>query len=639
MEKEFKYFIEQFADLKILRYELTDFEQFSLEEKLFIYYLSNAAISGRDILWDQNYKHNLVIRKKLEKIYLDYKGDRGSDEFKAFEIYLKRILFANGIHHHYSMDKIMPDFTVDFLNTLLNDCNIQLDEEVKESIFNKDKDNKRVVLDSDKDLIADSANNFYQDVNQLEVEKFYASIDRGDNQRPISVGLNSQLVKEDGEIKEKVWRVGGMYSNAIEQIVFNLEQACKYARTEHQKLVIELLVKYYKTGDLKCFDDYSIEWIKEVDSPIDFINGFIEVYGDSLAYKGSWESIVDYTDVEGTKRADIMSSNAQWFEDNSPVKKEFKKEKVAGVSAKVVNVAVLAGDCYPYTPIGINLPNAEWIRADYGSKSVTIENIMMAYYQSSLTSGMLDEFAYSEEEIERARKWGFLGGGLHTDLHECLGHGSGKLLEGVGQDALKNYHSTIEEARADLFALYYIMDDKLIELGIVPDMDVAKSEYDSYIRNGLMVQLTRIEKGNVLEESHMRNRQIIAKWVYEKGLSDNIIEKKQKDGKTYFVVNDYNALRNLFAELLAEVQRMKSEGDFEAAKSLVEDYGVTFDIELHEEVLIRFKKLNIAPYAGFLNPKYKLLKDGDTIKDVELDYEEDFMSQMLRYGKDFSFLD
>lgn len=639
MEKEFKYFIEQFADLKILRYDLSDFDKFSLEEKLFIYYLSQAAISGRDILWDQNYKHNLAIRKAFELIHTKYSGDRDSKDFEAFEVYLKRILFANGIHHHYSMDKIMPTFSKDYLNTLLVSCDLQLEDEIKDVIFSETTDKKRVVLDSNMDIIADSANNFYQGLEQQEVEAYYTLKDRGDVQKPISVGLNSQLVKENGIVVEKVWRVGGMYSKAIEQIVIFLEKAIEFARTEQQKLVISLLVEYYKTGDLKIFDDYSIEWIKEVDSPIDFINGFIEVYGDSLAYKGSWESIVDYIDLEGTKRAKIMSSNAQWFEDNSPVNKEFKKTKVAGVSAKVVNVAVLAGDCYPYTPIGINLPNAEWIRADYGSKSVTIENIMKAYHQSSLSSGMLEEFAYSNEEILRAREWGFLGGGLHTDLHECLGHGSGKLLDGVGQDALKNYHSTIEEARADLFALYYIMDKKLIQLGIVPHIDVAKSEYDSYIRGGLMVQLTRIEKGNVLEESHMRNRQIIAKWAYEKGESNNVIEKKIKDGKTYFVVNDYSALRDIFADLLAEVQRMKSEGDLEAAKALVEDYGVTFDTDLHEEVLKRFKKLNIAPYAGFLNPKYELVKEGDIIKDVEVCYKETFLEQMFRYGKDYSFLD
>lgn len=638
MEKEFEYFIEQFADLKILRYKLNDFEKFSLDEKIFMYYLSQAAISGRDILWDQNYKHNLKIRRLLENLYKSFSGNRSTNDFKLFEEYFKRILFSNGIHHHYSMDKIMPKFSKQYLVSILSDSNITCNEELFEAIFDKNLDNKRVVLDSTKDIIADSANNFYKNLTQEEVENYYSKKDKGDDKRPLSIGLNSQLVKENDEIVENVWKIGGMYSKAIEKIVYFLEKAKEYAVNPQQKKVIELLVSYYRTGDLKTFDEYSIEWISEINSPIDFINGFIEVYGDSLAYKGSWESIVNYTDVEATKRAVLMSDNAQWFEDNSPVDKAFKKDKVSGVSAKVVNMAILAGDCYPYTPIGINLPNAEWIRAEHGSKSVTVDNIMQAYHMSSLESGMLDEFSYSKEEIERAKEWGFLGGCLHTDLHECLGHGSGKLLDGVGQDALKNYHSTIEEARADLFALYYIMDEKLIELGIVPSIEVAKSEYDSYIRGGLVVQLTRIEKGAVLEESHMRNRQIIAKWAYEKGYENKVIEKKIRDGKTFFIVNDYKALRGIFADLLREVQRIKSEGDFEAGKALVEDYGVTFDTEMHEEILERFKKLNLAPYAGFLNPKYELVKEDNKIIDVKLIYSESFTEQMLRYGSEYSFL-
>lgn len=638
MEKEFEYFIEQFADLKVLRYRLNDFEKFSLDEKIFMYYLSQAAISGRDILWDQNYKHNLKIRKLLENLYKSFSGDRSTNDFKLFEEYFKRVLFSNGIHHHYSMDKFMPKFSKEYLDSILLDTNITCDEQIIEAIFDKDLDNKRVVLDSAKDIIANSANNFYKNLTQEEVETYYSKKDRGDDKRPLSIGLNSQLVKENDKIVENVWKIGGMYTKAIEKIVYFLEKAKEYAVNPQQKKVIELLVSYYRTGDLKTFDEYSIEWISEINSPIDFINGFIEVYGDSLAYKGSWESIVNYTDIEATKRAVLMSDNAQWFEDNSPVDKAFKKDKVSGVSAKVVNMAILAGDCYPYTPIGINLPNAEWIRAEHGSKSVTVDNIMQAYHMSSLESGMLDEFSYSKEEIERAKEWGFLGGCLHTDLHECLGHGSGKLLDGVGQDALKNYHSTIEEARADLFALYYIMDEKLIELGIVPSIEVAKSEYDSYIRGGLVVQLTRIEKGAVLEESHMRNRQIIAKWAYEKGYENKVIEKKIRDGKTFFIVNDYKALRGIFADLLREVQRIKSEGDFEAGKALVEDYGVTFDTEMHEEILERFKKLNLAPYAGFLNPKYELIKEDNKIVDVKLIYSESFTEQMLRYGSEYSFL-
>lgn len=638
MENEFEYFVEQFADIKILRYKVNGFEEFSLDEKLFVYYLSQAALSGRDIIWDQNYRHNIKIRTLLEKIYLLFRGDRDTPDFKAFEVYFKRILFSNGIHHHYSMDKIMPTFSKDYLESMLAGTGLRFAKEIKDAIFNPDRDNKRVVLDSDKDMIAESANNFYENLTQKEVEDYYAAKDKGDENRPLSVGLNSQLYKSKAYIYEDVWKLGGMYSKPIKQIIFWLEKAKAHSCNDHQKKVIELLVDYYKTGDLKIFDDYSIEWLKEVNSPIDFINGFIEVYGDALAYKGTWESIVDYTDHEATKRASLMSDSAQWFEDNSPVDKAFKKEKVSGVSAKVVNVAILAGDCYPSTPIGINLPNAEWIRAEHGSKSVTIENIMQAYHMSSLESGMIEEFAYSEEEIKRAKDWGFLGGCLHTDLHECLGHGSGKLLDGVRQDALKNYGSTIEEARADLFALYYIMDEKLMQLGILDNEDVAKSEYDAYIRNGLMVQLTRIEKGSVLEESHMRNRQIIASWAYEKGLAANVIEKKRRDGKTFFVINDYKALREIFSDLLREIQRMKSEGDYEAAKALVEDYGVKFDTQMHEEILERFKKLNLAPYTGFLNPEYYLVKKGDEILDVKLKYSENFVEQMMRYSDDYSFL-
>lgn len=634
MKQEFEYFAEQFADIKILRYQVEGFEQFTLDKKLFIYYLSRAAQSGRDILWDQNYKHNLEIRQTLEEIYTKYQGEKSSEDYSNFETYFKRILFSNGIHHHYSMDKILPKFSKEYFSELLSATKIDCSDEVKKAIFDKEHDNKRVVLDSDKDIIASSANNYYQGLTQKEVEDYYAKQDKGNPHQPISIGLNSQLVKENGTIKEKVWKLGGMYSKYIEQIIYWLEKAKEYSQTEHQKLTIELLIKYYKTGDLKIFDEYSIEWIKETESPIDFINGFIEVYGDSLAYKASWESIVNFTDIEATVRAKTLSDNAQWFEDNSPVDNSFKKENVSGVTAKVVNVAMLAGDCYPYTPIGINLPNAEWIRADYGSKSVTIENIMKAYKISSLESGMLDEFCISEEEKERSRKWGFLGSCLHTDLHECLGHGSGKLLKGVSQDALKNYHSTLEEARADLFALYYIMDEKLIELGIVPNDEVAKSEYDDYIRNGLITQLTRIEEGSLLEESHMRNRQIIAMWAYEQGKKNNVIEKFKKEGKTYVKINDYKVLRTIFAQLLKEVQRIKSEGDFEAGKALVESYGIKFDTEMHKEILARFKKLNIAPYAGFINPKYTLIESKGEVTDVQIAYTESFIEQMLRYSKE-----
>jgi dipeptidyl-peptidase-3 len=611
--------------------------------------LSKAALCGRDILWDQNYKYNLRIRKTFEAIYNSYSGDRQGKEFADFLIYFKRILFSNGIHHHYSMEKILPAFSEECFKELLINSDINTLPIEKEGdlnsfiseiipiIFSKEIGEKRVVLDEDKDLIISSANNYYEGVDQKEVEHYYSKI-KGESNDKLSYGLNSKLFKENGELKEDVWKVGGMYSDAIEKIVYWLEKAKEYAFDDLQKKVVSLLIDYYKTGDLQIFDEYSIEWVKELASPIDFINGFIEVYGDPLAYKGSWESVVQITDEESTERANLLSENAQWFEDNSPVDRKFKKENVSGVSAKVVNVAMLGGDCYPHTPIGINLPNAEWIREEYGSKSVTIENITYAYHQASLTSGMLDEFVLSEKEKEIERKWGYLGGNLHTDLHECLGHGSGKLLLGVGQDALKSYHSTIEEARADLFALYYIMDPKLLELGIVPNMDVAKSEYNSYIRNGLMTQLTRIEMGKDLEESHMRNRQIIAKWAYEKGKEDNVIEKIIRDNKIFYVVNDYEKLRMCFGELLSEIQRIKSEGDYKAAKDLVENYGVKVDAELHREVLKRFKKLNIAPYSGFINPEYEIIKDGDNIVGVDIYYPKSFIDQMIHYGKEYSFL-
>jgi len=633
---DFKYNVEQFADLRILRYRVPNFELLSLRNKKMIYYLSEAALCGRDILWDQNNKFNLKIRNILEKIYSTISDDYKVGEWDDFVLYFKRILFSNGIHHHYSMDKIIPSFSKDYFNTLINSIDLTCSEELMSVIFDSNKENKRVVLDSNVDVISSSANNFYEGLSQQEVEEYYLAKKNKDNR--ISNGLNSKLVKINGKIEEKVWKLNGMYSSPLEKILENLNKALKYTETEQQNNIIQILIKFYETGDLSLFDKYSIEWIQDTTSLIDFVNGFIEVYGDSLGYKGSWESIVNILDKETSKRASLLSDNAQWFEDNSPISSEYKKEKVVGVSAKVVNVAILAGDCYPYTPIGINLPNAEWIRAEYGSKSISIENIIQAYHYSSLESGQLEEFAFSNEEILRSNKYGFIGNCLHTDLHECLGHGSGKLKEGVDQDALKNYASTLEEARADLFALYYIMDDKLVELGIIPNLEVGKAEYDSYIRNGLIVQLTRIESGKNIEESHMRNRQLIAKWVYEKGENEEVISKKIKNNKTYYIVNDYSKLRSLFADLLKEIQRIKSEGDFEAGKALVENYGVIVDKDIHIEVLERYKKLNIAPYAGFLNPKYELVKENNEIVDVSLSYGESFIDQMMRYSKDYSFL-
>ncbi len=638
-------FVEKFADLKILRYKLNAFEKLSLQQKKYIYFLSMAARCGRDILWDQNNQYNLKVRKLLETVYKTYSGKRNQDIFKDFEIYLKRIWFSNGIHHHYSMDKIIPGFSKSDLLGFIEQSDLysvtyknEIDDLV-DVITNPEREAKRVSLDSEKDLLDQSSMNYYNGVSQYEAESFYAEKRKEFSEKAPSFGLNSQLVKEEGILSELVWRIDGTYGKAIEQIVFYLEKAIPFAENALQKKTIEILVEYYKTGDLKLFDDYSIAWVKELEGNVDFINGFIEVYGDPLGIKGSWESIVNYKDHEATKRAVTLSENAGWFEAHSPVNDDFKKEEVKGVSAKVINVAMLGGDCHPYTPIGINLPNSEWIREEYGSKSVTIENITKAYFDDSLRNGMLEEFAASKPEIDRAKKHGYLAGNLHTDLHECLGHGSGRMKAGVSPEDLKNYYSTIEETRADLFALYYILDEKMIELGLVPSLKTGMAEYDAYIRNGLISQLTRIEPGKDIEESHMRNRQLIAGWAYEKGRENKVIEFFKQSGKTFIKVNDYGSLRNLFGELLSEIQRIKSEGDYKAAKEIVETYGVKVDNKLHVEVLARFKKLDIAPYSGFLNPEFNLIKDdhGEVV-DVCVEYADDFAKQMMDYSERFGFL-
>lgn len=644
-------FAEKFADVKILRYSVPEFELLDLKKKLYIYNLSQAALCGRDILWDQNNRYNLRIRGVLETIWKTFKGTRETENFHLFEIYLKRVWFSNGIHHHYSTEKLPAGFPETYFDELvdLSDWTRFLVtsgksfelfiSEIRDVIFNPDREYKRVNLESDKDLIETSSNNYYQGVSQAEAEAFYANLKANAGSEPVSFGLNSTLVKENGQLGEKVWSLNGKYGKAIEQIVFWLNKAIEYADNELQKKYIRSLIQYYETGDLALFDQYSIEWVKELAGEVDFVNGFIEVYGDPLGIKGSWESIVNYKDTEATKRATVLSQNAQWFEDHSPVNPEFKKTEVKGVSAKVIHVAMLGGDCYPATPIGINLPNAEWIREKHGSKSVTIENITQAYFLDSMNNGMLEEFAGSSDEIERAKTFGYLAGNLHTDLHECLGHGSGKVREGVNTEALKNYYSTIEETRADLFALYYIMDEQMIKLGLVPSFEAAKAEFDAYLRNGLLTQLTRIEYGKDIEESHMRNRQLIARWVYEVGKDQNIVEFVRKDEKTYVRINDYQKLRELFGQLLKEIQRIKSEGDFEAAKNLVEDYAVKVDRQLHAEILERFKKLELAPYAGFLNPVYELKTwPCGTPNDVLISYDEDYNSQMLRYSADFGFL-
>ena len=647
--EKFDYTVEQFADLQILRYRVPGFEDLSLKQKELVYYLTEAALQGRDVLFDQNGKYNLTIRRMLEAVYTGYKGDRSTPDFKAMEVYLKRVWFSNGIHHHYGCEKFTPGFTPDFFRKAVQSVDAsalplaggqtveQLCEEVFPVMFDPGVMPKRVNQAAGEDLVLTSACNYYEGVTQKEAEDFYNALKDPKDETPVSYGLNSRLVKVDGKVREKVWKAGGLYGPAIEKIVYWLKKAEGVAETPGQKAVIAKLVEFYETGDLKAFDEYAILWVKDLDSRVDFVNGFTESYGDPLGMKASWESLVNFKDLEATRRTELISGNAQWFEDHSPVEKQFKKEEVKGVSAKVITAAILAGDLYPATAIGINLPNANWIRSQHGSKSVTIGNITDAYNKAAHGNGFNEEFVYSDIELQLIDKYADLTGDLHTDLHECLGHGSGKLLPGVDPDALKAYGSTIEEARADLFGLYYVADPKLVELGLTPDADAFKAEYYTYLMNGLMTQLVRIEPGNHVEEAHMRNRQLIARWVFEKGAADKVVEMVKKDGKTYVVVNDYGKLRQLFGELLAEIQRIKSTGDFEAARDLVETYAVKVDPVLHAEVLERYKKLNLAPYKGFVNPKYEAVTDADgKITDVKVTYDEGYAEQMLRYSKDYS---
>ena len=650
--ENFKYTVDKFADIEILRYRVPDFEKLSLKQKELIYFLNQAALEGRDILYDQNNKYNLTIRRTLEAVYVNYKGDRTSKEFSQFTTYLKRVWMGNGIHHHYSEDKFHPEFTAPFFAKAVKSIDAKklplakgqtvdaLIKTLTPILFDANIYPKRTNQAEGVDLIKTSANNYYGDgITQAEVEAFYAKMKDPNDNTPISYGLNSKLVKENGVLVEKTYKVGGMYSAAITRIVGWLEKAATVAENTKQKDVITSLIEFYKTGSLKTYDEYSIKWVEDLASQVDFVNGFTETYGDPLGMKASWESIVNFKNIEATKRTQIISSNAQWFEDNSPVDKQFKKETVKGVSAKVITAAILAGDCYPATPIGVNLPNANWIRRDHGSKSVTIENITEAYDQASLGNGFAEEFMWSDVERQRAKDFASLTNNLHTDLHECLGHGSGKLLPGVDPDALKAYGSTIEEARADLFGLYYMGDPKIVELGLLPDKEAYKAEYYQYIMNGLMTQLTRIQPGKNIEEAHMRNRQLIADWVYEKGKAEKVIEMVKRDGETFIVVNDYLKLRTLFGQLLAEIQRIKSTGDFEGGKNLVENYGVKVNQTLHTEVLDRYKKLNLAPYRGFVNPVYTLVKDEKgEIKDVSITYKEGYAEQHLRYSKDYSSL-
>lgn len=649
LQDSFSYTVEQFADLQILRYRVPGFENLPLRRKQLIYYLSQAALEGRDILFDQNGKYNLQIRRLLEAVYIHFKGDRTSEQFLALEVYLKRVWFANGIHHHYACDKFVPVFTSAYLEEVVNSlpeevlpleegetCQAMCDK-LFPVIFDPTVMPKRVNQSDGEDLVLTSAANYYEGVTQQEAEAFYVAQKKADDQEPVMYGMNSRLVKENGHVHEQVWKVGGMYSSAIEKIISWLQKAEDVAENDAQREVIRLLIEFYRTGDLKLFDAYSIAWLKDTDSLVDFVNGFIESYGDPLGMKASWESIVNFKDMEATHRTETISSNAQWFEDHSPVDKAFKKDEVKGVSAKVITAAILAGDLYPATAIGINLPNANWIRAHHGSKSVTIGNITDAYNKAAHGNGFNEEFVYSDAEIKLIDTYADLTDELHTDLHECLGHGSGKLLPGVDPDALKAYGSTIEEARADLFGLYYVADPKLVELKLLSSPDAYKAQYYTYLMNGLMTQLVRIEPGNTVEEAHMRNRQLIARWVFEKGAADKVVEMVKKDGKTYVVINDYQKVRELFGELLAEIQRIKSTGDFEGARALVENYAVKVDPVLHAEVLERYKKLNLAPYKGFVNPKYELVTDDNgNITDVTVDYSEGYIEQMLRYSKDYS---
>lgn len=636
------YVVDRFADIEVLRYDVPGFEDLSQRQRLFVYYLTEAALAGRDILWDQNCRYNLAIRDLLEDVYANYKGDRNDPQFRGFEKYLKQVEFANGIHHHYSMDKFMPEFTPEFLSAQVDKLPRRPENlsELMRVIFEPSYMAKRVNQAEGQDLIATSANNLYgPGVSQREVEEYFAAVKDTTSTTPVSYGLNTRIIKKDGRIVEEPYRIGGLYDAALRRIVDNLEKASQYADSPEQQDVIRKLIDYYHTGDLRKFDEYSIMWVEDTTPRVDFINGFIESYGDPLGMTGSWESIVNFKDLEASHRTETIAGNAQWFEDHSPVDPRFRKEKVKGVTANVITAAILAGDSYPATPIGINLPNANWIRAAHGSKSVTLENITRAYDEASHGNGFNEEFVIDKPTADLLDKYLFITDNLHTDLHECLGHASGRLLPGVDPDALKAHGSTLEEARADLFALYYLADPKLIELGLLDNPDAYKAEYYKYMLNGLMTQLMRIEPGKDVEEAHMRNRKLIAEWALEKGKPDNVVELISKDGKTYVKINDYARLRDLFGQLLGEIQRIKSEGDYEAGRNLVETYAVKVDPKLHKEVLDRYSRLDIAPYRGFVNPVYVPVRnDKGAVVDVKVTYGEDYLPQVMRYSREYKTL-
>lgn len=642
-DKDFKYLIDEFADLKIMRYQIPGWDDLTLQQKEYVYHLGEAAKYGRDILWDQHCKANLPIRHAIENILENYQGDRDSKDFQDFTVYAKRVFFSNGIHHHYAEDKFFPDCPREYFASLMSAVGIDEAEAsgLLEIIYNPHIYPQRKSNSSDGDIVALSAVNFYENVTRDEVEKYYHELQDPNDPEPVSYGLNTKVVKgSDGVVREEAWKIGGIYSAALEKIVAELEKAAAVAENDLQKQYIATLVEYYRTGDLRLWDKYNIEWVQDTLGTVDFVNGFVEDYTDPLGRKGSWEGLVNIKDHEASERTEILSENAQWFEDNSPVDPRFKKETVKGITAKVINATTLSGDCYPSTPIGINLPNADWIRKEHGSKSVTIANITHAYDFAAQESpkSTLNEFAWDEAEIAAAKKYLSLTDEIHTDLHECLGHGSGQILPGVSPNALKEYSSTLEETRADLFGLYYIADPKLVELGILPDMEAYKAQYANYIRNGMMVQFSRVELGRKNTEAHMQNRKLIAEWCYEQGKADNVIEKKVRDGKTYFVVNDYEALRGLFGKLLAEIQRIKSEGDYKAGKALVETYAVNIDPALHKEVKERYDALGLKPYGGFVNPEIVPVTKGGKVVDYRVEYPDDYLGQMLEYGRKYATL-
>jgi dipeptidyl-peptidase-3 len=641
MESDFEYYSERFADIKILRYRVPSFEKLSAQQRVYVYYLTQAGLAGRDMIWDQNYRHNLEIRSTLEKIVRDFEGPREGEQWDAFMTYTKRVWFSNGIHHHYGMHKITPGFDEVYFDGLLQSTGAEISDEAMRAIFDPEFDAKKVNLDPNKGLVKGSAVNFYDPgITEAEVDAYYAALKQSADDKRISFGLNTKLVKtEDGTIKEEVYKADGMYGPAIQQVIYWLDKAAGVAETEEQAAALRKLIEYYQTGDLKAWDEYNVMWVEATQGDIDYIQGFVEVYNDPKGYKGSYESIVEIKDFDASERMKMLEQNVQWFEDNAPLLPEHKKENVVGVTYKVVQVAGEAGDASPSTPIGVNLPNANWIRVEHGSKSVSLGNIVEAYNEAA-GGTMLNEFAHDQEEIDRITKYGNLAGKLHTALHEVVGHASGQIEPGVGtpKETLKSYSSTLEEARADLVALYYIYDQKMVDLGLMPNLEVGMAEYDQYILNGLMTQLRRIEPGQQIEESHMRNRQLVAAWVYEKGLADNVIEKVERDGKTYYNINDYNRLRVLFGDLLREIQRIKSQGDYQAGKDLVENYGVRVDGDIHSEVLARSESLNIAPYSGFINPLIAPVMEGDQIIDAKISYPDNFTEQMLMYSENFGFL-